>query len=301
MFFFTASDLGYTLSGFEKINHKRKGLPIFSTFFFFLIFNPAAFSIHIMTLGSPSSDIKSPIIEESPVRRNRRRGCWLISGLIGLVILVIVIVVPVVVIKERGHQQQQQQEQQSNQGVSSNDSSPSGASGNSTQGGSKSGNKNNKNSTITNATTVVPNYPEYHNGDGLVDAYAVSKYANLIRLQTVHGDKLAKKQRVFVVGDIHGCLDEFNQLVEKIQYNPSTDQLILAGDLIAKGPSNTGVIRRAKELGALCVRGNHDDKAVRFKTYEMAHGTIGPPKSYMPEGDVLDQLKFKNDHLPMSR
>ncbi|KAI8337439.1 Metallo-dependent phosphatase-like protein, partial [Chlamydoabsidia padenii] len=135
------------------------------------------------------------------------------------------------------------------------------------------------------------------------NAYAVSKYANLIRLQTIPGDQLANKERVFVIGDIHGCLNEFNQLIQHIQYNPSKDQLILAGDLIAKGPANTGVIRRAKELGALCVRGNHDDKTIRFKTFELIHGTSssGPPKAYMPEGDVLDRLKFKNEHLALSR
>ncbi|ORZ22344.1 Metallo-dependent phosphatase-like protein [Absidia repens] len=73
--------------------------------------------------------------------------------------------------------------------------------------------------------------------------------------------------------------------------------------MIAKGPSNSGVIRRAKELKALCVRGNHDDKTVRFKAYERVNGPAGMdvPDSVMPEGAIPDPLKYKNGHLAISR
>ncbi|KAI8340779.1 Metallo-dependent phosphatase-like protein [Chlamydoabsidia padenii] len=136
-----------------------------------------------------------------------------------------------------------------------------------------------------------------------LNGYAVSNYANLTRIQTIEGDALVNKQRIFVFGDIHGCLDEFNKLVDQIQFNPSSDLIILAGDMIAKGPASSGVIRRAKELKALCVRGNHDDKAVRFKTYEKSHGSSGmdQPNEIMPEGNVPDPLKYKNAHLALSR
>ncbi|ORZ17069.1 Metallo-dependent phosphatase-like protein [Absidia repens] len=175
-----------------------------------------------------------------------------------------------------------------------------GSNGNTNDGSSDKDIINNSND---NKTISSDGYGVYKNGDGLLNGYAVSKYANLTRLQTVDAELLANKQRVFVVGDIHGCLDEFNQLIDQIQYNPSSDQLILAGDLIAKGPSNTGVIRRAKELQALCVRGNHDDKAIRFKTYERVNGPVSmdQPKAFLPEGDVPDPLKYKNAHLAMSR
>ncbi|KAI9266452.1 Metallo-dependent phosphatase-like protein [Phascolomyces articulosus] len=128
-------------------------------------------------------------------------------------------------------------------------------------------------------------------------AKAVSYYANLTRVRTYH--HLDQKDRVFIIGDVHGCADELKQLVEKIQYNQDRDQIILAGDLVYRGPDNVGVIRYAKEIGALCVRGNHDDVTIRFKTYEIQHGlqAMQNKDDIMREGDVADPLKFSDDHM----
>lgn len=230
---------------------------------------------------STSNEKISPIEEiTTATKKTNRKWCWIMAGVIGLIIIVIAIVVPIVVLKERNKQLNQ-------------------AGGNNSNSDSTKGANNNGN----NVTLRGTGYSVYRDGDGIINGYAVSKFANLTRIQTISADALTNKQRIFVVGDIHGCLDEFNQLIDRIQFNPNTDQLILAGDMIAKGPSNTGVIRRAKELNALCVRGNHDDKAVRFKTYERLNGPIGTeePDAILPEGDVPDPLKYKNKHLAISR
>ncbi|ORZ23256.1 hypothetical protein BCR42DRAFT_404364 [Absidia repens] len=52
-----------------------------------------------------------------------------------------------------------------------------------------------------------------------------------------------------------------------------------------------------------CVRGNHDDYVIRFKTYENLHGAdhMEPKKSKLPEGDVADPMKFKDEHADMAR
>lgn len=64
-------------------------------------------------------------------------------------------------------------------------------------------------------------------------------------------------RRVLVVGDVHGCLAELGDLLKTAGYT-AEDQLILAGDLVAKGPESAGVVALARELGALAVLGNHD-------------------------------------------
>jgi hypothetical protein len=64
-------------------------------------------------------------------------------------------------------------------------------------------------------------------------------------------------QRHFVVGDVHGCADELDALLKKAGFQPG-DQLVLAGDLCAKGPDSAGVVARAMERGAKVVLGNHD-------------------------------------------
>ncbi|KAH8549497.1 Metallo-dependent phosphatase-like protein [Umbelopsis sp. PMI_123] len=130
----------------------------------------------------------------------------------------------------------------------------------------------------------------------------VSPYANLTKLVTYDSNSpVATKSRVFVIGDIHGCLDEFNQLLTAINYNNATDQIILAGDVTSKGPDSIGVIRRAQQIGALCVRGNHDDQVIRLKTYENTNGVSSMSgTSVMEEGPVPDPIQFGNKHQNIS-
>src|ERR1035437_2331668 len=71
------------------------------------------------------------------------------------------------------------------------------------------------------------------------------------------------KRHIFV-GDIHGCLVEFQELIKKLDYNPQEDRLILLGDLIDRGPDSVGVIRLAREMHLESVMGNHDHKFVKW-------------------------------------
>lgn len=72
------------------------------------------------------------------------------------------------------------------------------------------------------------------------------------------------KQKIIVVSDIHGCIDEFQELLRKLQYNKETDRLILGGDLVDRGPASVEVIRKAREMGLTCVMGNHDQKVIKW-------------------------------------
>lgn len=64
----------------------------------------------------------------------------------------------------------------------------------------------------------------------------------------------------FAVGDIQGCLVEFNALLKAIQFDPHQHQLWLCGDLINRGPNSLGVIRMIRDLpiSPVIVLGNHD-------------------------------------------
>jgi serine/threonine protein phosphatase 1 len=68
--------------------------------------------------------------------------------------------------------------------------------------------------------------------------------------------------RTLVIGDIHGCLHAFNGLLDAIHPAP-TDQLILLGDYVDRGPDTRGVIDRilqlAKTHNVIPLRGNHED------------------------------------------
>ncbi|MFW6066707.1 MAG: metallophosphoesterase family protein [Myxococcota bacterium] len=69
--------------------------------------------------------------------------------------------------------------------------------------------------------------------------------------------------RTLIVGDVHGCRSELDALVAR--FGPTGgDQVVFVGDLLAKGPDSSGVVRRARELGAVGVRGNHDEICLRW-------------------------------------
>ena len=69
--------------------------------------------------------------------------------------------------------------------------------------------------------------------------------------------------RTIIIGDVHGCAQEFADLVERLHVTEK-DQVILVGDLIVKGPDNAGVIDLAMQLNAKAVRGNHDERCIQW-------------------------------------
>ena len=70
-------------------------------------------------------------------------------------------------------------------------------------------------------------------------------------------------QRTIIIGDIHGCLDEFEELLERVCFKREHDRLILVGDLINKGPNSLGVLKKAHELHCQVILGNHEDNFIR--------------------------------------
>lgn len=76
--------------------------------------------------------------------------------------------------------------------------------------------------------------------------------------------RMETKVRTIFVSDIHGCLDEFNELLKKLQYDWQNDRLILLGDLLDRGPDSVGVVKRARELNLECLMGNHEHKFVKW-------------------------------------
>ncbi|KAF2400659.1 Metallo-dependent phosphatase [Trichodelitschia bisporula] len=112
----------------------------------------------------------------------------------------------------------------------------------------------------------------------------------------VPGRPGSTKQRLVFVGDVHGCKDELQALLDKINFNSNTDHLILTGDLIAKGPDSTGAVDLARRLHASCVRGNHEDRVL------LAHASLhaslqplpGPAEDPNTAEDDLDEESFSH-------
>jgi len=75
--------------------------------------------------------------------------------------------------------------------------------------------------------------------------------------------------RTFVIGDVHGCLDELQALVEHVGVT-AADRVVFVGDLTAKGPDSAGVIAWARERGAAAVLGNHDEHVLKARAGDPA-------------------------------
>ena len=75
------------------------------------------------------------------------------------------------------------------------------------------------------------------------------------------------KSRLIFIGDVHGCIHELDQLLERLSPGKS-DTLVFIGDLIDKGPDSPAVVKRFFELSSICnlkfVLGNHEEKFLRY-------------------------------------
>lgn len=84
--------------------------------------------------------------------------------------------------------------------------------------------------------------------------------------------------RTLVIGDIHGCVDEVDRLLDAVV--PTTaDTLIFLGDYIDRGPASKAVIDRMIRLqheGPRCVflKGNHEDMFLSFLGLAGLYGEV---------------------------
>ncbi len=76
-------------------------------------------------------------------------------------------------------------------------------------------------------------------------------------------------KRIFAVGDIHGCLDQLQELIPLLDIDRDRDTLVLIGDYIDRGSDSKGVLDFIVELKrelkhVVCLRGNHEEMFLDF-------------------------------------
>ena len=78
---------------------------------------------------------------------------------------------------------------------------------------------------------------------------------------------------LYLIGDVQGCNNDLQRLLDEISFSPSRDTLYLLGDLVNRGPDSAGTLRSLMALGdsAKCLLGNHD-----LHLLAVAHGVRKP-------------------------
>lgn len=85
--------------------------------------------------------------------------------------------------------------------------------------------------------------------------------------------------RCYVIGDIHGCLDELRYLVEALPLE-SGDRLVFLGDYVDRGPNSKGVLsyilelQKHDDLELICLKGNHEDMFLAYLGISGQHGDM---------------------------
>ena len=74
---------------------------------------------------------------------------------------------------------------------------------------------------------------------------------------------MMEKEKIFIVGDIHGCLHMLQRLMQRIPWRPDMDRLIFLGDYIDRGEDSRGVVEAVMEIAGTserveCLMGNHE-------------------------------------------
>jgi len=81
----------------------------------------------------------------------------------------------------------------------------------------------------------------------------------------ISNEEVAGRQ-LFVIGDIHGCLDEFHMLLKEASVSADNTLVISCGDLVNKGPNSCETVAFVRSLGSHAirlVRGNHDEHIMK--------------------------------------
>jgi serine/threonine protein phosphatase 1 len=113
--------------------------------------------------------------------------------------------------------------------------------------------------------------------------------------------------KIFVVGDIHGCFDKLCALMGKIPINYAQDQLIFIGDYIDRGQSSVDVVDylmgfKKRVPGTLFLKGNHEDMLQNYLdgsdrfTY-MLNGGQRTLDEYLKRSNNAKAFPIPSEHL----
>ncbi len=118
---------------------------------------------------------------------------------------------------------------------------------------------------------------------------------------------MMESERIFIVGDVHGCLDMLKRLMDRIDWRPGEDRLIFLGDYIDRGVDSKGVVDFILEITntsplVQCLMGNHENILLDFLNSGdprllLINGGITTLESYQAAKMGEDQPLIPSEHV----
>ncbi len=100
-----------------------------------------------------------------------------------------------------------------------------------------------------------------------------------------------------VIGDVHGMLREFSELLNYLH----NYHVIQVGDLVDKGPQSLECVKLARDAGITTILGNHEEWYVRYYRHESRKALnpayVNPMKVNDAKRKLYDELRA-NDLIP---
>lgn len=114
-------------------------------------------------------------------------------------------------------------------------------------------------------------------------------------------------ERIFAIGDIHGCYEPLVRLLGRIPIDWARDRLVFMGDYIDRGPQSFEVVQHLIELqerqpGAVFLKGNHEQMLADYlsgrdrMTY-LYNGGQQTLDSYLRHASVPGRYPIPDAHL----
>lgn len=117
------------------------------------------------------------------------------------------------------------------------------------------------------------------------------------------------RTNIYAVGDIHGCLDHLERLLDDLQPDLEKDVLLFVGDYIDRGPDSRGVVdyilrlrQRYPRERIICLQGNHEAMFLDFlqgreRELFLFNGGVSTLRDYWGRNwDSLPRLLLPPEH-----
>ncbi|HHS92115.1 MAG TPA: fructose-bisphosphatase class III, partial [Campylobacterales bacterium] len=101
---------------------------------------------------------------------------------------------------------------------------------------------------------------------------------------------------VWAIGDIQGCFDSFQELLDKINFNPNQDELWIAGDLVNRGDKSLETLNYLYSIkdSVKIVLGNHDISLIAaYLGVKKSNETIEPILNAPNVDELIDWLRHQ--------